>query len=45
MSKPANFFRRAVNAIVDTRTRQAERYIAQFEQDHPGLRRNRVNPR
>lgn len=44
MSKPANFFQRAVNAIVEGRTRQAERYLARFEQDHPGLR-NKVNQR
>lgn len=44
MSKPANFFRRAVNVLVDGRTRQAERYVAQFEREHPGLR-DKVNRR
>jgi len=34
MSKQNNFFQRALNALVEGRTRQAERYIAQFERDH-----------
>ena len=34
MSKQNNFFQRALNAIVEGRTRQAERYIAQYERDH-----------
>ncbi|WP_276315264.1 hypothetical protein [Devosia salina] len=34
MSKQNNFFQRAVNAIVEGRTRQAERYIARFEREH-----------
>jgi hypothetical protein len=47
MSNPQNFFRRALDAIVAGRTRQAERYIARFERDHPELRaaRERVNGR
>lgn len=31
-SKP-NFFQRALNAIVEGRARQAERYVAQFERE------------
>ena len=34
MSKQNNFFQRAINAIVEGRTRQAERFIARFERDH-----------
>ncbi len=34
MSKKNNFFQRALNAIVEGRTRQAERYVARFERDH-----------
>ena len=44
MSKPTNFFQRALNAIVEGRAREAERYVARFEQDHPNLR-NKVNQR
>jgi hypothetical protein len=34
MSKQNNFFQRALDALVEGRTRQAERYIAQYERDH-----------
>lgn len=34
MTRKANFFQRAVNAIVEGRTRQAERFIARFEREH-----------
>jgi len=34
MSKNRNFFQRAVDALVEGRTRQAERYVAQFERAH-----------
>lgn len=34
MSKQNNIFQRAFNAIVEGRSRQAERYVAQFERDH-----------
>ncbi|MEQ9636107.1 MAG: hypothetical protein RLW68_08485 [Devosia marina] len=34
MSKQNNLFQRAFNAIVDGRTRQAERFVARFERDH-----------
>ena len=34
MSKQNNLFQRAFNAIVEGRTRQAQRYIAQYERDH-----------
>ncbi|MET0438502.1 MAG: hypothetical protein ABW043_13510 [Devosia sp.] len=34
MSKESNFFKRALNALVEGRTRQAERYVAQYERDH-----------
>ncbi|WP_297583559.1 hypothetical protein [Devosia sp.] len=44
MDKNRNIFQRAVDAIVDGRTRQAERYIAQFERDH-GYRSHKVNGR
>jgi hypothetical protein len=39
MSKQNNLFQRAVNAIVEGRTRQAERYVAQFERDHDFARK------
>lgn len=44
MSKNRNFFQRAVDALVEGRARQAERYVAQFERDHD-LRRDKVNGR
>jgi hypothetical protein len=34
MSKQNNFFRRALDAMIEGRTRQAERYVAQFERDY-----------
>jgi hypothetical protein len=34
MSKQGNFLQRAVNAIIEGRTREAERYVARFERDH-----------
>jgi len=34
MSKQSNFFQRTFNAIIEGRTRQAERFVAQFERDH-----------
>ena len=34
MSKESNFFQRALNALVEGRTRQAERYVAQYVRDH-----------
>jgi len=34
MSKQNNLFQRAINAIVDGRTRQAERFVARFEREH-----------
>ena len=34
MSKESNFFQRALNALVEGRARQAERYVAQYERDH-----------
>lgn len=34
MSKQNNFFKRALNALVEGRTRQAERYVAQYERHH-----------
>lgn len=43
MNKDKNFFQRAFDAIVEGRTRQAERYVAQYERDHGA--RNRVNGR
>lgn len=39
MSKSVNFFQRAVNAIVEGRTRQAERFIARYERDHDQVRK------
>jgi hypothetical protein len=39
MSKSVNFFQRAVNAIVEGRTRQAERFIARYERDHDLVRK------
>lgn len=43
MSKQNNIFQRAFDAIVEGRTRQAERYVAQFERDQAAARR--VNAR
>lgn len=43
MNPQKNFLQRAVDAIVDGRTRQAERYVAQYERDR-GLR-DKVNGR
>ena len=37
MSSRNNFFQRALNALIEGRTRQAERYLAQYERDHPPL--------
>lgn len=34
MSKENNFFQRALNALVEGRTRQAERYVAQYDRAH-----------
>lgn len=34
MSNRNNFFQRALNALVEGRTRQAQRYVAQYERDH-----------
>ncbi|MFD1251457.1 hypothetical protein DEVEQU_02929 [Devosia equisanguinis] len=44
MAKQNNFFQRALNALVEGRTRQAERYIAQFERDQSRAH-NKVNAR
>ena len=44
MSKQNNFFQRALDAIIEGRTRQADRYVAQFERNHaplPGKRQAR----
>ena len=43
MSKQNNIFYRALNAIVEGRTRQAERYVARFEREHNSGRK--VNER
>jgi hypothetical protein len=43
MSKQNNLFQRAFNAIVEGRTRQAQRYIAKFERDYAAS--NKVNDR
>lgn len=34
MSTESNFFKRALIALVEGRTRQAERYVAQFDRAH-----------
>lgn len=44
MSKDRNFFQRAVDALVEGRTRQAERYVAQFQRTH-GIVPNKLNER
>lgn len=44
MQSEKNFFQRAVNAIVDGRTRQAQRFVAQYNRDH-GIVPNKVNGR
>lgn len=42
MSKePKSALRRVMDAIVEGRTRQAERYVEQFLRDHPNLRDGR----
>jgi len=43
MSKQNNIFKRAIDAIVEGRTRQAARYVAQFERDRSEARK--VNTR
>lgn len=37
MVERSNFVARAVNAIIEGRTRQAERYVAQFKREHPDM--------
>lgn len=44
MSNDKNFFQRAVDAIVEGRTRQAERFVAKFEREH-GARLNNIKGR
>lgn len=44
MNRDKNFFQRAVDAIVEGRTRQAERYVARYERDH-GIVGNKVKTR
>ncbi len=44
MSKNRNFFQRALDAVVEGRAREAARYVAQFERDHPRVN-NKVNGR
>lgn len=41
MNKDRNFFQRAMDAVIEGRTRQAERYVAQFEREYRA--RNKVN--
>ncbi len=41
MNKNRNFFLRAVDALVEGRTKQAERYVARFEREYS--ERNKVN--
>ncbi|WP_268905698.1 hypothetical protein [Devosia sediminis] len=38
-----NLFQRAFDAIIEGRTRQAQRYVAQYERDHAAARK--VNER
>ena len=33
MSNQSNFFQRAINALVEGRTRQAQRFVAQYQRD------------
>lgn len=42
MAKQNNFFRRAIDALVESRTRQAERYVLRFQSQHSHLN-NKVN--
>ncbi len=44
MNMQKNFFQRTIEAIVEGRTRQAQRYVEQFERDH-GRVSNKVNGR
>ena len=44
MNAQKNFFQRAVDAIVEGRARQAERYIAQYQRDTDAVR-SKVNGR
>ncbi len=41
MNKNRNFLQRAVDALVEGRTKQAERYVARFEREYG--ERNKVN--
>ena len=34
MSSKPNFFQRALNAVIEGRTREAQRYVAQFQRYH-----------
>lgn len=44
MNSQKNFFQRAVDAVIEGRTRQAQRYVNQFERDH-GRGSDKVNGR
>ena len=37
MNKDRNFLQRAVDAIVEGRSRQAERYVARYSREHAAL--------
>ncbi|WP_158625949.1 hypothetical protein [Arsenicitalea aurantiaca] len=43
MTKSRNFFARAFDAVVDARTRQAERYVANYMRDHDLVERPKTN--
>ena len=34
MNNKPNFFQRALNAVIEGRTREANRYVAQFQRDY-----------
>lgn len=44
MNSQRNFFQRAVDAVIEGRTRQAQRFINQYERDHARTS-NKVNSR
>jgi hypothetical protein len=43
MTKQENLFRRALNAIIDARTQQAERYLAQYEAKTKAARKHNTD--
>jgi hypothetical protein len=38
MSQGKNFFQRALDAVIEGRTREAQRYVERFQRDHQRAR-------